>query len=292
MKIVIIVRFTDAGGNNEPLQDLELPLTVNFDRDDVNTLVSSLWLKQQIRTHRKTTERRRIRLIYNGRVLNELTNFRDDIFAPKLRLMELLRIDEPLRIYIHCLVGEKLTSSQLAEERELDKRPQQVTTAPQVVGFDRLLQQGFSQEDVNDLRRQFREVYLPEALQNMNAGDVTDVEEEEARQQLIRQIEERWIESTINGNTPGEPSNIVTTSAGAEDDTGVIAPPVRASAELEESNHNVDLVLGMLIGAFLGVVAVIFVLLDDSFVNKDRRWAIYAGVMANLMYAILRGQWL
>ncbi|KAF3989463.1 hypothetical protein FT663_03326 [Candidozyma haemuli var. vulneris] len=288
MKVVVVVRFTDADGGTEPFQDLELPLTINFDKDDVNTLVSSMWLKQQIRANRKGTDKRRIRLIYNGRVLNELTNFRDDIFTPKLRQMELSEMDEPLKIYIHCLVGETLTSNQLAEERELDRRPQQVSTAPQVVGFDRLLQQGFSQEDVNDLRRQFRDVYLPEALQHMNAGDVTDVEEEEARQQLIRQIEERWIESTINGNNTGS----ITTSAGAEDDTGVIAPTVRASAELEESNHNEDLVVGMLIGAFLGVVAVIFVLLDDSFVNKDRRWAIYAGVMANLMYAILRGQWL
>lgn len=283
MKIAIVVRFTDSVSGNQ-LQDLELPLSINFDKDDVNTLVSSMWIKEQIRAQREGTERRRIRLIYNGRVLNELTNFRDDIFMPKLRLMDL---DEQLKIYIHCLVGETLTGSQLSEERELDRRPQQVSTAPQVVGFDRLLQQGFSQEDVDDLRRQFREVYLPEALQHMNAGDVTDIEEEEARQQLIRQLEERWIESTINGNTAN-----TTVSAGADDDLGVIAPTVRASAELEESNRNEDIVVGMLIGAFLGVVALVFEVLDDSYMSKDRRWAIFAGVMMNVMYAILRGQWL
>lgn len=283
MKVLIVVRFTDSV-SGELIPDLELPLTINFDRDDVNTLVSSMWLKEQIRTQREGTERRRIRLIYNGRVLNELTNFRDDIFLPKLRLME---VDEQLKIYIHCLVGETLTGSQLSEERELDRRPQQVSTAPQVVGFDRLLQQGFSQEDVNDLRRQFRDVYLPDALQHMNAGDVTDIEEEEARQQLIRQLEERWIESTINGNTAN-----TTVSAGADDDTGVIAPTVRASAELEESNRNEDIVVGMLIGAFLGVVALVFEVLDDSYMSKDRRWAVFAGVMMNVMYAILRGQWL
>lgn len=289
MKVTIVVRFTDADSGTEPFHDLELPLSINFERDDVNRLVNTLWLKQQIRSQRKDAEKRRIRLIYNGRVLNELTNFRDDIFSPKLRQARLEELEDPLRIYIHCLVGEKLTSSQLAEERELDKRPQQISTAPQVVGFDRLLQQGFSQEDVNDLRRQFTEIYLPDALRNMNAGDVTDVEEEEERQHLIRQIEERWIESTINGNSN---TTAVTASVGAEDDTGVIAPTVRASAELEESNHNEDLVIGMLIGAFLGVIAIIFVLLDESLVNKDRQWAIYAGVMANVMYAILRGQWL
>lgn len=283
MKVLIVVRFTDSV-SGELMPDLELPFTINFDRDDVNTLVSSMWLKEQIRTQREGTERRRIRLIYNGRVLNELTNFRDDIFVPKLRLME---VDEQLKIYIHCLVGETLTGSQLSEERELDRRPQQVSTAPQVVGFDRLLQQGFSQEDVNDLRRQFRDVYLPDALQNLNAGDVTDIEEEEARQQLIRQLEERWIESTINGNTAN-----TTVSAGADDDTGVIAPTVRASAELEESNRNEDIVVGMLIGAFLGVVALVFEVLDDSYMSKDRRWAVFAGVMMNVMYAILRGQWL
>lgn len=283
MKIAIVVRFTDSVSGNQ-LQDLVLPLSINFDKDDVNTLVSSMWIKEQIRAQREGTERRRIRLIYNGRVLNELTNFRDDIFMPKLRLMDL---DEQLKIYIHCLVGETLTGSQLSEERELDRRPQQVSTAPQVVGFDRLLQQGFSQEDVDDLRRQFREVYLPEALQHMNAGDVTDIEEEEARQQLIRQLEERWIESTINGNTAN-----TTVSAGADDDLGVIAPTVRASAELEESNRNEDIVVGMLIGAFLGVVALVFEVLDDSYMSKDRRWAVFAGVMMNVMYAILRGQWL
>lgn len=277
MKSVIVIRFTDSTNNRESYRDLEIPVTVNLEKDDVNRLVSSAWLKQQIRAHRPSAGKRRIRLIYSGRVLNELTKFKEDIFQPRLRQMEQLGEPEPLKLYIHCLIGEELSKKQLKEEQELDARPQEVSTAPQVVGFDRLLQSGFSHEDVDDLRRQFREVYLPDALRNMNAGEVTDVEEEETRQQLIRQLEERWIESTINGNLAAQEE---------------VAPTVRANAELEESSHNEDIVIGLLIGGFLGVVALVFLFLDSSFVNKDRRWAIYAGVMANFFYAVLRGQWI
>lgn len=290
MKSVIVVRFTDSHNATDTFRDLEIPVSINLDKDDVNRLVTTAWLKQQIRCHCQAANRRRVRLIYSGRVLNELTRFKEDIFLPRISQAENSGDSEPIKIYIHCLIGDELTSKQLREEKELDARPQEVSTAPQVVGFDRLLQQGFSHEDVEDLRTQFREIYLPDALRNLNGGDVTDVEEEETRQQVIRQLEERWIESTINGG--GNNDSGGTGAASGDDDQGVIAPTIRALAELEELNHNEDLVLGLLIGGFLGVVALVFLFLDSSFVNKDRRWAIYAGVMANFFYAVLRGQWI
>lgn len=289
MKSTIIVRYTDSAEGTERLEDLELPLSLNFERDDVNKLVNTAWLKLVIRSKSKAAERRRLRLIYNGRVLNELTNFKSDVFEPKLRQMRALGDSgETLVIYIHCLVGDELTPEQLAKERELDNKPQEVSTEPQVVGFDRLFLQGFSQEDVNDLRHQFHLIYLPGVLENTRNSDVNDLEEEEGRQELIRQLEERWIESTVNNQHPSalEPE---------DDANGVIVPvsaAAGASAELEEANRNEHLLIGILIGFFLGVLAVIFLLMDDSMFNGRHKMSIVGGIFLNFCFAIMRGQWI
>lgn len=285
MKTSIVVRFTDSGAGTEQFSDLDIVLSINFERDDVNKLVNTAWLKATIRSSRPGAVGRRLRLIYNGRVLNEVTRFKGDILEPKLRQLRALGdTGDLLQIYVHCLVGDKLTPQQLKEEKELDKPPE-ASTAPEVEGFDRLLQQGFSQQDVNELRQQFHQIYLPE--QPDNSGTV-DMEEEERRQETIRQLEERWIESTINNNPITTPE--------LEDDTGVIVPQnataVRARAELEEANRNEDILIGLLIGGFLGSVAFVFLLVDDSMFNKEQQIAIVAGIMCNTGLAFLRGQWL
>lgn len=100
------------------------------------------------------------------------------------------------QIYIHCVIGDELTREQLAQENQLDNKPQEVSTNPEVIGFDRLLQQGFSQDDVTDLRRQFLLIYGSD--NTSSGGDIADVEEDEHRQNRLRQLEERWIESTSN----------------------------------------------------------------------------------------------
>lgn len=293
MKVEIIVRFTDSDASGNQYSDLKIPLSINFERDDVNKLVNTSWFRLMIRSKAPATERRRLRLIYSGRVLNDQTNFKTDIFDPKLRqLRELGESVDELQLYVHCLVGDELTLDQLAHEKELDRRAQEVSTAPQVIGFDRLLSQGVSAQDVNDLRRQFHLVYLPEFLESLPPSSVSDVEEDENRQEFIRQLEERWLESTINGTAPPQ-VNVRSSSATNTDPTGVDVAPsaaaMRAAAELEGTHHNEDLLLGLVLGAFLGVVAFIFLMMDDTMFNKNQKLALVVGICTNVMFAIFRG---
>lgn len=287
MKVTLNVRFTDAGAGSSRLEDLALPLSINFERDDVNKLVNTLWLKMMIRSKIQSTEMRRLRLIYNGRVLNDQTNFKADILDPKLKqLRELGENADTLSVFVHCLIGDELTPAQLEQEKELDRKAQEVSTAPQVIGFDRLLLQGVSALDVNDLRRQFHHIYLPDGEQAPSGG-VADVEEEERRQEVVRQLEERWLESTINGS-----------QGGAGEETGVALPPggnaarAVAATELDGAHQTEDLLLGILIGAFLGVVAVVFIMMDDSMFNKTQKMAITLGVLINVFIAFLRVGWI
>lgn len=287
MKVEIIVRFTDSSSANTQYKDLKIPLTINFERDDVNKLVNTSWFKLVIRSRAPGTERRRLRLIYSGRVLNDVTNFRTDIFEPKLRqLRELGESSDELQIYVHCLVGDELSADQLAQERELDRKAQEVSTAPQVIGFDRLLSQGVSPQDVNDLRRQFQLVYLAELADYQSNSGVNDVEEDESRQEYIRQLEERWLESTINGNTP-QPDGATTDTGGPGVPPSTAA--MRAAAELEGTNHNEDLLLGLVLGAFLGVVAFVFLMMDDTMFNKNQKLALVVGICTNVVFAFFRG---
>ncbi|EER35842.1 conserved hypothetical protein [Candida tropicalis MYA-3404] len=290
MKITLVVRFINSLSASDQVPDLKIPIGINFDKDNVNRLVNVIWLKATIRKDVPQCANKRLRLIHNGRVLNERTDFENEVLKHR---------SETDQIFIHCVIGEELTKEQLDEENQLDNRPQVVSTNPQVIGFDRLLQQGFSQEDVVDLRRQFYSLYGGD---NSTGGDIADVEEDENRQNRLRELEERWIESTsntdpqANGRAPlsrdggsGGPS---TATATGDDDQFQAAPPPSQSLDVDESRINQDLLLGFTIGVFLGVIAVVFLLADDSVFNKRQQMAIIAGICINFSLAIVRGQWI
>ena len=231
-----------------------------------------------IRQNKPSTERKRLRLIYNGRVINDQTNFSTEILRPKLQ--QLRNAQEPVdlvRIYIHCLIGEQLTPQQLANERELDRIAQGESTEPLVIGFDRLLLQGVSEIDVNNLRRQFYNIHFPELGLPTRSNEVTDVEEDESRQQYIRQLEERWLESTVAGGQGGQTDALQGT-------TGIEG----GQTDLEGTLHNENLLVGLLIGTFLGVGALIFLMMDDSILNSAQKMAMVLGVLINLFLAFLR----
>lgn len=289
MKYTIIIRFTSTKSSAKNLQDLKIPLSINFERDNVNRLINVTWLKATIRDRASDCGNKRLRLIYNGRVLNETTDFNRDIFEPKLKqLREAGEQVEEEKVYIHCVVGEELTAEQLSQENQLDNRPQQRTTAPEVIGFDRLLQQGFTQEDINDLRRQFVLIYGANLPSRRN-DQISDLEEEENAQSAIRQLEERWIESTVNTNE--QAASAPTANTEQPTNTEQQAPPQPLS-DLDDARGNEDLLLGLLIGVFLGVLSLIFIVGDDTICNKRQKMSIVAGVVLNCMFAIVRGSWI
>lgn len=192
------------------------------------------------------------------------------------------------QIYIHCVIGDELTREQLAQENQLDNKPQEVSTNPEVIGFDRLLQQGFSQDDVTDLRRQFLLIYGSD--NTSSGGDIADVEEDEHRQNRLRQLEERWIESTSNNEAAGTANE--QTPLTQDGDQAQAATTPSQPMDLDESRVNEDLLLGFCVGVFLGIISVVFLLADDSVFNKRQKMSIIAGLFINFSLAIVRGQWI
>ena len=279
MRLNVVIRFTNSLSASEQVPDLSIPLSINYDVDDVNKLVNVVWLKTTIRSKVPQCANKRLRLIYNGRVLNEKTDFKKEVLKPQLNLDQ---------IYIHCVIGDELTREQLAQENQLDNKPQEVSTNPEVIGFDRLLQQGFSQDDVTDLRRQFLLIYGSD--NTSSGGDIADVEEDEHRQNRLRQLEERWIESTSNNEAAGTANE--QTPLTQDGDQAQAATTPSQPMDLGESRVNEDLLLGFCVGVFLGIISVVFLLADDSVFNKRQKMSIIAGLFINFSLAIVRGQWI
>ncbi|AOW31265.1 hypothetical protein MG5_05871 [Candida albicans P57072] len=279
MRLNVVIRFTNSLSASEQVPDLSIPLSINYDVDDVNKLVNVVWLKTTIRSKVPQCANKRLRLIYNGRVLNEKTDFKKEVLKPQLNLDQ---------IYIHCVIGDELTREQLAQENQLDNKPQEVSTNPEVIGFDRLLQQGFSQDDVTDLRRQFLSIYGSD--NTSSGGDIADVEEDEHRQNRLRQLEERWIESTSNNEAAGTANE--QTPLTQDGDQAQAATTPSQPMDLDESRVNEDLLLGFCVGVFLGIISVVFLLADDSVFNKRQKMSIIAGLFINFSLAIVRGQWI
>ncbi|KAL7665300.1 DSC E3 ubiquitin ligase complex subunit 3 C-terminal domain-containing protein [[Candida] zeylanoides] len=314
MHFTLTVRFTVPPDIQGEVKDLDIPLDVDLSPDE--SQISVQWIKSTVRDRVPQCGQRRLRLIHGGRVLSEKSDLRREVFEPRVRQQQQAAEGEAetLRVFVHCLIGEVLTPQQLAEENKLDSAPQARTTAPEVVGFDRLLQQGFSPEDIEDLRRQFHAIYNPNEASNAagrwgggSAGEISDLEEEEARQRRVRQLEERWIESTVtpaamSGDASGSlraPEGgdaTVGATGGAAGDIaggadGGTAPAGGVDLELDENSGNEDLLLGLVVGIFLGVLSVILLALDSSVFNKRQKSAIVAGVFINFSFAVMRGQW-
>lgn len=287
MKFTIVVRFSNSDSRQPPIQDLLVPLLINPETENVNRLVTVSWLRNTIRDQVPTIANRRLRLIVDGRVLNEATDFRRDVFLPRIRRETTPSIenDDPLLIFVHCVVGDILTREQLAQENELD-RPQERSTAPEVIGFDRLLQQGFSADDIADLRRQFLMIY--DGDDTHQSGPISDLEEEEQRSRRARMLEERWIESTVPqvglGLAEAPPASTDNTADAREDD--VPAP------DLDDRGGHEDVVLGLLLGMFLGALSVVLLVVDDSVLNSRQKMAVAGGLFFNFSLSVARGQWM
>ena len=106
MRLNVVIRFTNSLSASEQVPDLSIPLSINYDVDDVNKLVNVVWLKTTIRSKVPQCANKRLRLIYNGRVLNEKLTLKE-VLKPQLNLDQ---------IYIHCVIGDELTREQLAQE--------------------------------------------------------------------------------------------------------------------------------------------------------------------------------
>ncbi|KAL1746202.1 hypothetical protein HDZ31DRAFT_34704 [Schizophyllum fasciatum] len=177
----LVVRFTEGA---------DLTITI----DQLDTVADVL---NKIRTQRPDLRRRRLRLIYAGRLLTSDVFVFQHLAAAEERARkrdaEKKEFGQPeaRHVWIHCNVGPEL---QPGEEEEGEARVQ--TSQIQVVrGFDRLASLGFSDADIANFRRQF----------HGRSADFldTDFATEEEYRDYTRTLEEQWIDS-MDGGGPGD----------------------------------------------------------------------------------------
>jgi hypothetical protein len=178
----LVVRFTEGA------QDL----TISVEKDDTVRHV-----KRRIREFRPEFQNRRLRLIHSGRLLSEGTLLYAWVISLEER-QKRANADEDITGYIpkttttwiHCSVGQPLEPG----EADIEDSNTQTSQIQPVRGFDRLASVGFSQEDIDNFRRQFH------SQSSSNYLDV-DFETEEEYDEHARVLEEQWIDSIDNAGS-------------------------------------------------------------------------------------------
>ena len=296
----------------------DLPLAVRSPQ-----ITTTLSLKQLIRPRLPAgNATSRLRLIYAGKVLADGTPLSASLRLPpplphneatseiipeaKGKGKQPMRHVSPLldnaempsdakRYYIHCSLGDTLSSSELASEATLaenteaslksqyrDARsersarrasvagdrgtrrpssPSAPSTAPQ--GFDRLLGSGFTAQEVVTLRSQFQT--------NLSYTHTPDTMPSALE---MRALEDRWLDSTAT-----DPSAALTTEAG---ETGW-----GAGFAVEEGGLD-DMLWGYLTGFFWPLGALIWGFREEGLWARRRQVAVVMGVVLNTAFGFMR----
>lgn len=191
-------------------QETPFHLTIRFttDHDDLPLTISSpsrtntLQLKQQIRASLPSdVSSNRLRLIYSGRILQSSQLLSTVLRAPPPPPPSTSRKGKepelpPPRIYINCSIGDRLSETDLEEEKKEARipspidtahQPRPATTAPQPRGFDRFLD-SMGAAEVADLRAQFMA-----RLANQHTPDTMP------SPTSLRRMEDAWIDEGADG---------------------------------------------------------------------------------------------
>ena len=185
------------------------------------------------------------------------------------------------RVYIHCSIGDALSSEELASEASaaeaadaalashtqstmvpdpagLERVPS--GTAPIPRGFDRLLNAGFSAAEVATLRTQFLAIQAhTHTPDTMPTGDE------------LRALEERWLDGDAAGNAGGGASD-------GDGDGGFGA----------EDGGLDDMLWGNIMGFFWPVAAVCWLMREEGVWSRRRQIAVLSGMLVNLTFGLLR----
>ncbi|ANB13258.1 Dsc3p [Sugiyamaella lignohabitans] len=274
--VTIIIKMSDGSFQDIPLEiDNILEVTVSQ-------------LRRMIRQKAGgTTLNRRLRLIYGGKILNDLTNVAVEVAGVELApdsasisttgssskpAPKVVKGPKSKRIYVHCAIGDILTPAELAKEGEYDKRIPTRSTLPELRGFDRLRDTGFTDEDIVQLRQQFGRLYGTSPAPGATSGeaqpnsdgvvDTTGVQGDRRNEEEMTRLEEQWIE------------------------TGVADGPPDIAALM--GGDYLDDLVGTLIGMFLGILVVILVNESSTLFSKRQQKFILLGSAVNISYALLR----
>jgi hypothetical protein len=261
---------------------------------------SALSLKQQIRSQLEgAAASARLRLIHAGKVLQDnvaLSKGLNVTIPPPPSTSEgagkseKAKGKQPVRdasgpppaarVYIHCSIGDALTSSELASEikaaEDADKAlisktsslnttpgTQQdgaatSTTTPAPRGFDRLLSTGFTPAEVAALRTQFLAIQA-----HTNTPDTMPSGPE------LLALEEQWLDNTHS-----------TTSGADGMETGGFGG--------EEAGGLEDMLWGNLIGFFWPIGAMCWLMREEGVWSRRRQIAVISGFLVNLTFGFLR----
>lgn len=188
----LMVRFTEG------VQDLVLRLTEHDSVHDV---------KVKIREARPQLQRRRLRLIHAGRLLNDSTQLASWLSTFEERQQRAAAKDTdssmapitpgsaapgPVLWLLHCSVGPQLSEG----EEDEDARAQEAQIKP-LRGFDRLSTAGFSEEDILNIRRQFHSRSVADYI------SAAEFPTEEEYEEHARVLEEQWIDGLGGGGGGG-----------------------------------------------------------------------------------------
>ncbi|KAJ3483098.1 hypothetical protein NLJ89_g12094 [Agrocybe chaxingu] len=149
----------------------------------------------QIRDIRPELQSHRLRLIHSGRLLTDGTLLYSFLTSLEERQKRAKTDDASIAVaksattWIHCSVGPRLAPG----EAEDDSKPQTAQIQP-ARGFDRLASVGFSQDDIENFRRQFHSQSSANYLDD-------DFATEEEYDEHARVLEEQWIDSMDNAGS-------------------------------------------------------------------------------------------
>ncbi|KAF2741019.1 hypothetical protein EJ04DRAFT_507453 [Polyplosphaeria fusca] len=207
---------------------------------------------------------------------------------------------ESRKYYIHCSLGDALSASDLATEAatahasqvsleqqyntspttqqhrrsssgavtgsNAARRRSSATTTPAPQGFDRLLASGFTAQEVATLRSQFQT--------NLSYTHTPDTMPSAAE---IRRLEDRWLDSTATGPSPG-----LAGAGGAAEETGW-----GAGFTVEEGGLD-DMLYGYLTGFFWPLGSVIWGFREEGVWARRRQLAVVMGLVLNAAFGFLR----
>lgn len=289
----VIIRFASSS-----LPDL--PLTIPTSTSTTPILSLKLQIRQYLPPHLSYA---RLSLIHAGQLLHPtdpLSTLPFPLTTPSTKGKEPAHSHDPF--YIHCSLGAPLSPTTLSREpidalaakqalqqdnhastarraasaaynalfqvpHQNQHQHQQQQQSP-LLGFDRLLTQGWSADDVAELRATF----LARLAHSRVPSDMPGGNDE------VRALEEQWLDSTGRGGGGG---------------VGVMAGTGVGNDEDDEAAALDDRLWGMLLG-FFWPVGVVLGARRPGVWSERRQFAVITGLLVNLVFGVLRvvsGRW-
>lgn len=258
---------------NETIQPILLEIT-----NVPSTSLTLKSLRQTIRNIKHSeTDQRTLRLLKSGSIITE--SFYNTQITRYLN-SNINGNDDPF--LLHCVIGIDEISN-IDEIRQFEQQDDdgvshlgssqnQNGNGMGAIGFDRLRSVGFSDQEIDLLRSQFRSTYGDLENRGNDDDDDDDTDNNNFNQNNsngnnetnIRELEEQWMENGVADN----------------DDRFNSIPNANFK-------HNIDLLIGITVGFTFGVFGLILMKFDGLF-NKRQKMSIFAGLIVNVIFSFLR----